>query len=82
MRIEDQYTDVLQNIEFGIVTTYTQYPEMADPEVMRMLEALIDRYAADKIGRPPRHFPLSDIEQALLENAGHAPAQIFHIFER
>jgi len=33
-----------------------------------MLEALVDRYAAEKIGRPPRHFSLSDVEQALLEN--------------
>jgi hypothetical protein len=68
VRVEDQYSDVLQNIEFGIVTTYRQYPEMVDPDVMRMLEALIDRYAAEKIGRPPRHFSLSEIEQALLEN--------------
>jgi hypothetical protein len=35
---------------------------------MRMLEALIDKYAAEKIGRPPRHFSLSEVEQALLEN--------------
>jgi hypothetical protein len=68
MRVEDRYTDVLQNIEFGIVITYRNNPEMSDPEVMRMLEALIDKYAAEKIGRPPRHFSLSEVEQALLEN--------------
>ncbi len=68
MRVEDQYTDVLQNIEFGIVTTYKNYPGMSDSDVMRMLEALIDRYAAEKIGRPPRHFSLSEAEQTLLEN--------------
>ena len=68
MRVEDQYTDVLQNIEFGIVTTYKDYPGMSDSDVTRMLEALVDRYAAEKIGRPPRHFSLSDVEQALLEN--------------
>jgi len=68
MRVEDQYTDVLQNIEFGIVTTYKDYPGMSDSDVTRMLEALVDRYAAEKIGRPLRHFSLSDVEQALLKN--------------
>jgi len=35
MRIEDQYTDVLQNIEFAIVDTYRRNPDMPDYEVMR-----------------------------------------------
>ncbi len=68
MTFEDQYMDVLQNIEFGIVTIYKNHPEMADSNVMRMLEALTDQYAAEKIGRPPRHFSLSVMEQVLLEN--------------
>jgi len=68
MRVEDQYVDVLQNIEFGIVMTYRSYPEMLDYDVIRMLEALIDKYAAEKIGRQPRGFSLSEVEQALLEN--------------
>jgi len=68
MKVEDQHTDVLQNIEFGIVITYKDNPEIADSNIMRMLEALIDNYAAEKIGRQPRHFPLSKVEQALLEN--------------
>ena len=68
MRVEDQYADVLQNIEFGIVTAYKSHPEMSDYDVIRILEALIDRYAAEKIARPPRHFSLSEVEQTLLEN--------------
>ena len=68
MRVEDQYTDVLQNIEFGIVTTYRNYPEMSDSDVIRVLEALIEKYTAEKIGRSPRHFPLSETEQTLLVN--------------
>ena len=68
MRVEDQYTDGLQNIEFGVVITYRNNPGMSDPEVIRMLEALIDKYAAETIGRPPRHFSLSEVEHALLEN--------------
>lgn len=68
MRVEDKYTDVLQNIEFGIVMTYRDHPELSDYGVMRMLEALIDSYTAEKIGRSPRHFPLPDAERLLLEN--------------
>ncbi len=68
MRVEDQYTDVLQNIEFGIVMTYRSHPEMSDYDVIRMLEALIDKYATEKIGRQPRHVLLSEVERALLEN--------------
>jgi hypothetical protein len=33
-----------------------------------MLEALIEKYAAEKIGRQPRHVLLSEVERALLEN--------------
>jgi len=53
---EAQYLDVLQNIEFGIVATYRAHGEISDYDVMRTLEALIDRYTAEKIGRPPRDF--------------------------
>jgi hypothetical protein len=64
--IDDHYLDVLQNIESGIVATYREYADMSDYAVMRMLEALIDRYTAEKIGRPPREFGLSDVERFLL----------------
>jgi len=67
---EAQYLDVLQNIEFGIVATYRAHGEMSDYDVMRTLEALIDRYTAEKIGRPPRDFGLSDVERLLLDAVG------------
>jgi len=68
MRFEDKYLDVLQNIEFGIVMTYREYPEMTDYDVMRVLEALIDSYAAEKIGREPRKQPTSEVERVMFEN--------------
>ena len=58
----DKYLDVLQNFEFAIVTTYKQRPEMTDYDVMRILEALIDGYQAETIGRPPRYTPITDVE--------------------
>lgn len=67
MRIEDQYLDVLQNIELGIVITYRDQPEMSDYDVMRTLEAVMDSYKAEKIGRAPRNFSLSETESTLFE---------------
>jgi hypothetical protein len=68
MSVEDKYIDVLQNIEFGIVTTYRDHPELSDYGVIRVLESLIDNYRAEKIGRSPRHFSLSDVERLLSKN--------------
>ena len=68
MTVEDQYIDVLQNLEFGIVLTYKDHREISDYNVMRALEALIDRYTGEKVGRPQRHFLLSNVELILLEN--------------
>jgi hypothetical protein len=64
-RVEDQYLDVLQNIEFAIVAVYREHGEMSDYDVMRVLEAVIDSYRGEIIGRPPRDFGLSDRERLL-----------------
>jgi hypothetical protein len=63
--VEDNYPDVLQNIEFGVVSTYRQHREMSDYNVIRVLEALIDGYTAEKLGRPERNARLSELEQVL-----------------
>ena len=67
-RIEQEYVDVLQNIEFAIVSTYRHDREMSDYNVMRMLEALIDRYVGERISRTSRFTLSSQIEQNLMEN--------------
>ena len=68
MRVEEQYQDVLQNIEFAIVSTRREWPGMADSAVMRAIEALMDAYSGEQIGRPPSQIDLSDDEQRLMEN--------------
>jgi hypothetical protein len=68
MRVEEQYTDVLQNIELGIVLTYRDRPNLSDHDVRRTLEALVDVYKAENIGRAPRQFGLSVDELLLMEN--------------
>jgi len=64
----DEHLDVLQNLEFAIVTTYKQRPEMTDYDVMRIMETLIDGYQAETIGRPPRYTPVTDVEIDLMDN--------------
>jgi hypothetical protein len=68
MRVDEQYLDVLQNIEFAIVSTYRRLPGMTDQDVLRVLEVLIGRYKAEQERRAPREVTLSDIEQRLLGN--------------
>jgi len=65
MGMEEKYLDVLQNMEFAIVATYRRHPKMTDYEVMRVLEAVIDGYKAETLGRAPREFAPSEMEAAL-----------------
>ncbi len=67
MEFEEQYQDVLQNIEFGIVSVYQEHPEMVDYAAMRALEALIDHYVAQKIGRASRRTSLDPIEVKIFQ---------------
>ena len=49
---EDEYLDVLQNIEFAIVNIYRQNAELTDYDVDKVLDALIRAYRAeDQPGR-------------------------------
>lgn len=66
MRIEEQHPDVLQNIEFAVVTFYRRHPEMSDYSVMRTYEALINSYSAEALGRTPKPLDISALETELL----------------
>lgn len=48
---EDHYMDVLQNIEFGIVTVYRQHTEMTDYDAQKTIETLIREYQAESTNR-------------------------------
>ncbi len=65
MKIEDEHPDVLQNIEFLVAMHYREHPETTDYSVSRVYEALIDLYAAEKVGRQPRAWNGSEIEHKL-----------------
>jgi len=61
-RIEEQYEDVLQNMEVAIVSVYREHREMSDYDVLRVLDAVVDSYRAENVGRAPRNFGLSEVE--------------------
>lgn len=52
MNVVEQHSDILQNIEFAIVSTYRERPELRDPEVIMALEKLITYYTRMKKGLP------------------------------
>lgn len=68
MQFHEEYLDVLQNIEFGIVQVYREHTNLLDHDVISALEALIDYYRAQEVNRPTRHFNLSDRTMLVFDN--------------
>ncbi|MEZ4658600.1 MAG: hypothetical protein R2911_13600 [Caldilineaceae bacterium] len=54
MNFEEEYQDVLQNIEFAIISVYREQPEMVDYDAEKALNGLIELYTAEERGRAPR----------------------------
>src|SRR5258706_10011115 len=48
---EEDYLDVLQNIEFGIVQAARAEPTLIDLDVLDAMEALVRHYGAEENGR-------------------------------
>jgi len=67
MPLEDEYLDVLQNIEFAIVSVYKQQRDLRDLQVMRALDALIELYRAESRGHQPKEQSLPEKEAAVFE---------------
>jgi len=65
---EQEYEDVLQNIEFAIVNTYRERPEeISDWSVEAALDALLRAYGAEHTGRTLRPARLSEAEQTIYD---------------
>jgi hypothetical protein len=67
MVLEEEYLDVLQNIEFAIVSVYRERNDLRDYEVMRALDALIDFYRAEARGHIPKEFHLPEKETLVFQ---------------
>ena len=60
--MEDKYLDVLQNIEFAIVSVYHKQNDLNDYDVMNALDALIDSYRLEIRRYNPKEYHLSTKE--------------------
>ena len=56
MAFEDKYLDVLQNIEFAIVSVYNENNDLNDYEVMSALDALINHYRMEFQGHISKEY--------------------------
>lgn len=50
---EDMHLDILQNIEWSILSVYRDHPDLTDYQVDSALEALGRTYQREKSGGPP-----------------------------
>jgi hypothetical protein len=60
---EEKYMDVLQNIEFGIVSVYRQHAEMVDWDALKAIETLIREYQAELASHPLPAVELKPLAQ-------------------
>jgi len=66
-RIEEQYLDVLQNIEAAIQEVDRESEDLTDLEVQDALEALIQTYNAEANGRTPSPLRLTPLKRKVYD---------------
>ncbi len=62
---EERYEDVLENIEFAIISVYREHPEMTNDHALSAVNALIRVYNAELKGRTPPPSKLEPLAQAV-----------------
>jgi hypothetical protein len=72
MRVEDEFTDVLQNIEFAIVTEFRRDKSILDMNVMDAVNALARWYEAEEQKRNPPQPHLTERSQRIFDAAWKA----------
>lgn len=60
---DEQYLDVLQNIEVGIIQVYRKQPDLTDYNVEKAINALMCVYQAQVTGHAAPRLRLREIEQ-------------------
>src|SRR5436189_6215890 len=69
MRVEDEYLDVLQNIEFAIVNEFRNDGSILDLDAADAVSALVRVYEAEAESRGAPNRPLSDRARRIFESA-------------
>ncbi len=67
MKFEEQYEDVLQNIESAIARVYREQRDMVDADVLMALETLLPYYNAVVRGKPAVLRPLAGVQGQIAE---------------
>jgi hypothetical protein len=60
---DEKNLDVLQNIEYGIISIYRADPSLLDMDVKDALDTLVRRYRAEEEGRQPSAPRLAELAQ-------------------
>lgn len=68
MKFEEEYQDVLQNIEFVLVQSYRQHEEMTDWEAEKAINGLIRTYQAEQRRRKAPNLRLNDLTEEAYDN--------------
>ena len=66
-RFEDRYTDVLQNIEFAIVSVVREHADVADSNIDRAIDGLIRTYTAEASARSAPTLPLGEYDRKIFD---------------
>ena len=69
MKVEDEYTDVPQNIEFAIVSEFRKDRTIVDLDVRDAVGALVRLYEAEAESRGVPNVPLSDRARKVFQSA-------------
>jgi hypothetical protein len=67
MKQTDDQIDILQNLEFSIVTVWRAHPEMTDYAAGRAYEAAFQFYRAEMRGRIPKTPALTELDAVAFE---------------
>jgi hypothetical protein len=66
-KVEDEFLDVLQNIEFALVSVYNEDEEMTDYEAEKAINSLIRLYTAEQRKRAAPELDLSGSAESAFE---------------
>jgi hypothetical protein len=65
INVEEDYLDVLQNLEFMIIQLYRENPDLVDAEVLNAVESLTRKYGAEAEGKSISSRPLRELTKQI-----------------